>query len=90
MLLTPLQMIVVFSVIGIYNKTESVLPSAIAMAIVITLLKLFSLAWWQAILIGVIALAVAYGMFRLAEHFEESIILRLLTFVFGAIMLVLI
>ena len=84
----PLQVIVIFSVIGIYTKTESVLPSAVAMGLVIFLLKLLSLAWWQAILLGVIALAVAYGMFRLAEHFEESIFMRLLAFVFGAMILV--
>jgi hypothetical protein len=84
----PLQVIVIFSVIGIYTKTESVLPSAVAMGLVIFLLKLLFLAWWQAILLGVIALAVAYGMFRLAEHFEESIFMRLLAFVFGAMILV--
>jgi len=87
MLLLPLQAIIIFAVIGLYRTTGNILMSSIAMGVSLLILKLFFLPWMQAIFLGILVTAVAYGMFRLALYFEDSVLLGVLTYVMGAILL---
>jgi len=78
-----LSMILTFSVVGIYTKTENEKVAALVWAILIGVIILLAKGISLYLLIVPFVFMLGWGIFSLATYFEESIFLRLLVLLCG-------
>ena len=71
-------------ILTIHFKTDNVKEISIAWGVIYSIpFFLMKETWFIAPFVGVVAFAVAWSVFSLANYFEESIFLRVMVLMFG-------
>jgi len=71
-------------ILTIHFKTDNVKEISIAWGVIYSLpFFLIKEAWILALFMGLVAFAVSWSVFSLANYFEESILLRVMVLTFG-------
>lgn len=71
-------LILFFTILGIYNKTEHPLASAWAWAIIVGLINMFSHGMSYYLFLAPISFFLGWGLFSLAKSLEEHLLFRTL------------
>ena len=82
-----LSVILTFSIVGIYRKSEHAKATALIWAILIGMLVLFGRGVSYYLLLVPVVYLIGWGIFSLATYLEESVFLRLLVLLFGAVVI---
>ena len=78
-----LSVILTFSIVGIYMKTENIMATNLVWAILLGIIILVNTGFSMYLFRVPLVFLLGWGIFSLATYFEESIFLRLLVLVFG-------
>ena len=76
-------MILTFSVVGIYMKTEHIMATILVWATLLGSIILINTGMSSYLFRVPLVFVLGWGIFSLATYFEESLFLRLLVLVFG-------